>query len=397
VPSGNQSDVRSHRGTSEPTSSRSSGSGGASSDKPASPGVRVSTASVKVEGRGATGGSRWVDRERKKPVEAKKARRTDWVEPWVTQTIPEDRLPSLDDWQRRIGPLPPMSQGESIPLARPQPAELGAWVRLPQHPFGAALWELIQSEALVHTQAEPALSGYVHAAVLMHREGGLARALASLLANKLASRTLLAMQLATLFLEAYSRDEGLLEAAEADLVAVYDRDAACETYIQPLLFFKGYQALQSYRLAHWLWINGQQEIAKAVQNRMSEVLHVDIHPAAEIGRGVMIDHATGVVVGETARIGDNVSLLHRVTLGGSGTREGRRHPTIGNGVLLGAAVSVLGPVTIGAASKVGAGSVVMTSLPPCCVAVGVPARIVKTNQPPPTDMNQCDFILDYVI
>lgn len=342
------------------------------------------------------GGSRRIDRKPLKGTVSKNPK-TDWVEPWVTQTIPEDRLPSREDWRRRTASLALTQQVMSIPLARPQAKQLGEWQPLPNHPAGEALWQAIQQEARAYMVQEPVLSGFLQGTLLMHQAGGLGRALASLLANKLSSSTLLPMQLVALFLEAYNEDRELVVSAEADLAAVVERDAACDTYVQPLLFFKGFQALQSYRLAHWLWKSGRKELAKAVQNRMSEVLHVDIHPAASIGRGVMMDHATGVVVGETAVIGDNVSLLHRVTLGGSGVHRGRRHPTIGNGVLLGAAVSVLGPVTIGATSKVGAGSVVMTDLPPACVAVGVPARIVKTNQPPPTDMDQCDFVLDYII
>ena len=163
----------------------------------------------------------------------------------------------------------------------------------------------------------------------------------------------------------------------ADLQAVLDRDPACDKYVQCLLFFKGFQAIQSQRVAHWMWQRGRRALALALQSRMSEVFSVDVHPAARIGRGVMMDHATGIVIGETTIIGDNVSMLHHVTLGGSGTGHGSRHPIIGNGVLLGAGVSVLGPVVIGAGSKIGAGSVVVTSLPAHVVAVGVPAKVVK--------------------
>lgn len=149
---------------------------------------------------------------------------------------------------------------------------------------------------------------------------------------------------------------------------------------------------------HFSTSSGRRPLALAVQSRVSEVLHVDIHPGARVGRGVMIDHATGVVVGETAVVGDGVSLLHHVTLGGSGTGRGARHPHIGDGALLGAGVCVLGPVTVGAGSKVGAGSVVVTDLPPHCVAVGVPARIVRTGltADPSSDMNAVDDF-DWVI
>lgn len=182
--------------------------------------------------------------------------------------------------------------------------------------------------------------------------------------------------------------------------AVLDRDPACDKYTQCMLYFKGFQAVQSQRIAHWLWNQQRRALAIALQSRISEVFHVDIHPAAIIGRGIMIDHATGVVIGETAEIKDNVSMLHHVTIGGSGTGTGKRHPTIGNGVLLGAGTSILGPVTIGCGSKIGAGAVVVHSLPRHCVAVGVPARVIKQNTScePCNSMDQCgDFVPDFQI
>ncbi|GFH17898.1 SATase_N domain-containing protein [Haematococcus lacustris] len=158
--------------------------------------------------------------------------------------------------------------------------------------------------------------------------------------------------------------------------------------------------LLANKLADDKLLGSVQTLAQAIQSKVSEVFAVDIHPAAQLGRGVMLDHATGIVIGETAVVGDNVSMLHQVSLGGSGTGTGTRHPKVGHGVLLGAGVTVLGPVTVGAGSKVGAGSVVVTSLPAHCVAVGVPATIVKhnINKEPVREMDQCtDFILDYVI
>jgi len=221
-----------------------------------------------------------------------------------------------------------------------------------------------------------------------------------LLANKLGSPTMLSTQLMQLFRQVYDEDPGITDAARADLHAVRDRDPACESFAQAVLNFKGYQAIQSYRIAHALWSRGRKALALALQSRISEVFHVDIHPAARLGRGILIDHATGVVIGQTAVVGDNVSMLHHVTLGGSGRSRGIRHPCVGNGALLGAGVTVLGPVSVGAGSKIGAGSVVVHDLPCFCVAVGVPARIVKRNlnSEPVRDMDQCcDFILDYVI
>ncbi|KAG2483383.1 hypothetical protein HYH03_017735 [Edaphochlamys debaryana] len=176
---------------------------------------------------------------------------------------------------------------------------------------------------------------------------------------------------------AYAAEPDLVEAALADMQAVYDRDPACDKFSQVLLNFKGFQAVQCQRLAHWLWGRGRKTLALALQSHTSEVFHVDIHPAASLGRGIMLDHATGVVIGETAVVGDNVSMLHRVTLGGSGSGRGVRHPRIGHGVLLGAGAVVLGPVKVGSGAKVGAGSVVLTDLPDHVVAVGVPARVVR--------------------
>jgi serine O-acetyltransferase len=191
-----------------------------------------------------------------------------------------------------------------------------------------------------------------------------------------------------------------VESAVADLQAVLDRDPACVGFLQVMLFFKGFQAIQSYRMAHHLWKNGRKALAYTIQSRVSQQFDVDIHPAADIGLGIMLDHATGVVIGETAVIGDNVSMLHRVTIGGSGALTLVRHPTIGHGVLLGAGVSVLGPISIGHSSKIGAGSVVLQSIPEKSVAVGVPAKVIKQDKgmEPCQDMDSAaDFVLDFTI
>jgi serine O-acetyltransferase len=176
--------------------------------------------------------------------------------------------------------------------------------------------------------------------------------------------------------EAYATDPDLGQAARADLVAVYDRDPACHRFLQPILYFKGYQAVQAYRVGHWLWQAGRIDLAYFVQMRVSEVFGVDIHPAAKIGRGIMIDHAHSIVIGETAVVGDNVSMLHSVTLGGTGKEDGVRHPKIGNGVLIGAGAKVLGNIEIGYCSRIAAGSVVLQDVPPCSTVAGVPARVV---------------------
>ncbi|CAK0746395.1 hypothetical protein CVIRNUC_001689 [Coccomyxa viridis] len=272
------------------------------------------------------------------------------------------------------------------------------WRPAPHHLASKRLWERIQQEARDDAAKEPVLASFLHQNIISH--ASLGKAMAVLLANKLSSRTLLGTQLMQLISDIYRDEPSILEACEADLQSCVDRDPACEKFSQCMLYFKGFQAIQCHRLNHWLWQNNRKELAVLLQSRMSEVLHVDIHPAARIGRGILMDHATGVVVGETAVVGDNVSLLHQVTLGGSGTGKGVRHPHVGHGVLLGAGVSVLGPIEIGPGSKVGAGSVVVTDLPCHCVAVGVPARIIRQScvEEPCVNMDLVDdFILDYVI
>ncbi|KAG2482591.1 hypothetical protein HYH03_018475 [Edaphochlamys debaryana] len=272
------------------------------------------------------------------------------------------------------------------------------WRVLPHHLSKQDLWERIRYEAQRDAAAEPALASNLYSTILAHTS--IEKTLAFLLANKLASPTLLGMQLMRLMAEAYEAERDLVDAALADLQAVFDRDPACDSYSQAMLYFKGFQAVQCHRVAHYLWKGGRRALALAIQSRMSEVFHVDIHPGARLGRGILIDHATGVVIGETAVVGDNVSMLHHVTLGGSGTQRGVRHPIIGHGVLLGAGVTVLGPVTVGAGSKVGAGSVVVSDIPCHAVAVGVPARIIKRDmrREPVRDMDQCvDYVLNYVI
>lgn len=273
------------------------------------------------------------------------------------------------------------------------------WAPKPHHLSLPALWERMREEAHALAAQEPAVASKMHLTLLMH--SGLDRALAFLLGNKLASQTLMATQMVRLVLEAYEDEPELIEAAAADLQAVKDRDPACESFLHCMLFFKGFQAIQAQRVANWLWRNDRRTLALALQSRISEAFNMDLHPGATIGRGVMMDHGTGIVVGETVRIGDNVSMLHHVTLGGSGTGYGSHHPVIGNGVLLGAGVSVLGPVVVGAASKIGAGSVVVTSLPSHVVAVGVPAKVVKRLadfEQPVEEMDQVSgYIQDWVI
>ncbi|GLC36490.1 hypothetical protein PLESTB_000153900 [Pleodorina starrii] len=272
------------------------------------------------------------------------------------------------------------------------------WQPQPHHLTKDQLWARICEEAHQDAISEPALASNLYSTILSH--DNIEATMTFLLSSKLACPTMLGMHLMRLMQEAFENDPRIMDACLADLQAVYDRDPACDRYTQAILYFKGFQAVQSHRVAHWLWQEGRKALALALQSRISEVFHVDIHPAAQLGRGIMIDHATGVVIGETAVVGDNVSMLHHVTLGGSGTSRGVRHPTIGHGVLLGAGVTVLGPVTVGAGSKVGAGSVVVTDIPCHAVAVGVPARIIKRDllKEAVTDMDGVyEFVLDYEI
>ena len=236
------------------------------------------------------------------------------------------------------------------------------------------VWSRIRSEAEEGVVHEPLLGGMMHQTILHHPT--LEQALAYRLAQKLASGEMSEQILREIADEAYRSDPELGVAARADVVAVYERDPACHRFIQPLLFFKGFQAMQAFRVGHWLWQCGRKDMAYFLQMRVSEMFGVDIHPAATMGKGIMIDHAHSIVIGETARVGDNVSMLHSVTLGGTGKEEQQRHPTIGCGVLIGAGAKVLGNITIGDCSRIAAGSVVLQDVPPKKTVAGVPARIV---------------------
>ncbi|NSX56245.1 serine O-acetyltransferase [Parasulfitobacter algicola] len=236
------------------------------------------------------------------------------------------------------------------------------------------VWRRICEEAEVAVQDEPLLGGLVHSSLLHHKS--LSSALAYRISLKLASAEMSEQILREIADEAFSASPELVVSARTDLVAVYERDAACHRLIQPILYFKGFQAIQAYRVGHWLWKNGRHDLAYFIQMRVSEVFGIDIHPAAQIGRGIMIDHAHSIVIGETAVVGDNVSMLHSVTLGGTGKEDDDRHPKIGNGVLIGAGAKVLGNITVGHCSRIAAGSVVLQDIPPMKTVAGVPARIV---------------------
>lgn len=236
------------------------------------------------------------------------------------------------------------------------------------------VWKNIRDEASDIAVNEPSLASMVHAAVLSHKT--LECALAYRVAHKLSSGEVSESILHEAFDAAHDAEQTLAAAARSDILAVYERDPACHRYIQPFIYFKGFQAVQSYRLANWFWNNSQKDLAYFIQARTSEIYGVDIHPAAKIGRGIMIDHAHSIVIGETAVVGDNVSMLHSVTLGGTGKEDDDRHPKIGDGVLLGAGAKVLGNINIGNCSRIAAGSVVLKDVPACKTVAGVPAQVV---------------------
>ncbi|WP_068876298.1 MULTISPECIES: serine O-acetyltransferase [unclassified Phenylobacterium] len=261
------------------------------------------------------------------------------------------------------------------------------------------VWAALRNEAYVAAKSEAALASLLAAVILNH--DSLGDALSYQLARKLGDQELRAMSLRDTVEEAYEADPSLVEIAEADLKAVFERDPACKGYVQPFLFFKGFLALQTHRVAHWLYNEGRHTLAFYLQSRSSELFQVDINPATRIGRGVFVDHGTGIVIGETAVIGDDVSMLQGVTLGGTGAEQGDRHPKIGRGVLLGAGAKVLGNITIGDYAKIASGSVVLKPVPSGCTAAGVPARLVNcpTCEEPAKSMDHtlADAVYDYVI
>lgn len=236
------------------------------------------------------------------------------------------------------------------------------------------IWDDIRARAEKDAKKEPMLASFLYATVINHEK--LESALGFLLAHKLESATLTAATLRDLIDEAYAKDSKIARAIREDIAAVCDRDPACDGYANILLFYKGYHALQAYRAAHYFWTQGRRSLAKYLQSRISEVFAVDIHPAAKIGHGILIDHATGVVIGETAVVEDGVSILQGVTLGGTGKETGDRHPKIRRGVLIGAGAKVLGNIEVGERAKVASGSVVLHAVPAGCTVAGVPAKVV---------------------
>ncbi|MEO2030130.1 MAG: serine O-acetyltransferase [Fuerstiella sp.] len=254
-------------------------------------------------------------------------------------------------------------------------------------PNGFSVWESIRESAVENVRKEPMLASFLHATILNHDR--FEDAVSFHLAGKLQSNSLSGMQLREVIDHAFSQDTRISESIQADISAVRERDPAVKCCMVPLLYLKGLHSLASYRIAHWLWNDGRQLLALHLQNRMSEVFGADIHPAAGIGRGILIDHGTSVVIGETAIVEDNVSMLHEVTLGGTGKESGDRHPKVRRNVLIGAGAKILGNVEIGEGAKIGAGSVVLTEVPPHCTFAGVPAVLVgrPQSEEPSLEMN----------
>jgi serine O-acetyltransferase len=244
------------------------------------------------------------------------------------------------------------------------------------------LWQQLRDQAKVMQEREPHLARFL--AECVGDRPNFEESLSFVLAYELADTALYVDALRQVFIEEFKFNASLAAAAQADLMAILERDPAARLVLEPFLFFKGYHALESYRIAHSLWGRGRESMALYLQSRVARRFSVDIHPAAHIGCGVMFDHANGIVIGETAVVEDNVSFLHSVTLGGTGKEQGDRHPKIRSGVMIGAGAKVLGNIEVGQGSRIAAGSVVLENVPANVTVAGVPAKIVGAagkNQP----------------
>jgi serine O-acetyltransferase len=236
------------------------------------------------------------------------------------------------------------------------------------------VWTRIRSEADEVVRREPELASFIYSSILHHDtlEGVVVHRVAARLDHPDVSGELIRQAYA----DALEDDAVIAAAFRADIVATIDRDPATDRYLDPVLYFKGFHAIQTHRLAHWLWHKGRRDFAFYLQSRSSAVFQTDIHPAARIGRGIFLDHATGLVAGETAVVEDDVSMLQDVTLGGTGKEDGDRHPKIRRGVMIGAGAKILGNIEVGECARIAAGSVVLKPVPAHMTVAGVPARVV---------------------
>jgi len=263
------------------------------------------------------------------------------------------------------------------------------------------VWAAIRAQASETAAREPVLAELLRQSVLDNRS--LEEALSHRISRKLGHHALSEPYLHDLFVETFAEDPQIGRNVRNDIIAINERDPACNGMLSPFLYFKGFQALTAYRIANRLWKDGREEMALYLQSIISQIFTVDIHPAASIGSGIFFDHATGIVIGETAVVENDVSMLHEVTLGGTGKQRGDRHPKIRRNVLIGAGTKILGNIEIGEGARIGAGSVVLDDVPPHATAVGVPARVIgrEKNESPSSMMdhyiNVHDIVLDYVI
>lgn len=268
----------------------------------------------------------------------------------------------------------------------PRPTEISS---------GDALWAHIRLEAEEMLARDPVLTSLLLTSIL--NRSSVEDAVIHRAAARLGSGAVSADLIVGVFARALDADPAIGQAFRADITAIVERDPACDRLIEPLLYFKGFHAIQTHRLAHWLWNNGQTDFALYLQSRSSDAFQTDIHPAARFGRGVFLDHATGLVVGATAVVEDDVSILQNVTLGGTGKESGDRHPKVRRGVMIAAGAKILGNIEVGACSRVAAGSVVLHAVPPNTTVAGVPAKVVGTAgcAEPARDMNQILSRLSY--
>lgn len=254
------------------------------------------------------------------------------------------------------------------------------------------VWQRIRDEAAEIASREPALASFIFATILHH--DSLEQAIAQRIVDRLEHPSLAGELIRQAYDELFDAEPSIGEVFRADIGAVSERDPATARFIEPVLYFKGFHALQTYRLAHFLWKHGRQDFALYLQSRSSAVFGVDIHPNARIGRGIFFDHATGIVIGATAVIDDDVSMLHGVTLGGTGKERGDRHPKIRRGVLIGAGAKILGNIEIGACARVAAGSVVLKPVPPNMTVAGIPARVVGKSDCSDSPAHTMDHFFD---